>query len=69
MNEIDPVEYGKLLQAVGQLERDVKDLKNDVRELLELANQSRGGLWTGMAVAATFGSALTWFMQHFVFNK
>lgn len=56
---IDPVEYGKLIQAVEELEHKVSALEGDIKELLKLANQSKGGLWMGMSIAAALGSILT----------
>jgi ABC-type uncharacterized transport system permease subunit len=41
-------------------------LQNDVRELLELANRSKGGLWLGMSIAALAGSVVSWLIGYFV---
>lgn len=64
MSGIDPVEYGKLISKVDHLEAELTSLRGDVKALLELANQSRGGLWVGMSLAATFGGVVTWVTQH-----
>lgn len=56
---IDPVEYGKLLHAVEELEHKVSAMESDIKELLQLANQSKGGFWVGMTIAAAIGSVLT----------
>lgn len=56
---IDPVEYGKLLHAVEELEHKVSAMDRDIKELLQLANQSKGGFWMGMMIAAAFGSIAT----------
>ena len=53
--EIDPVRYGVLWQKVQDMDKKVDRLESDIRQLLELANRGKGGLWFGMAVA----SALT----------
>ena len=47
---IDPVQYGVLLQKVNTMEKEVSELRRDMHQLLELANKSRGGLWAGMAI-------------------
>jgi hypothetical protein len=39
-------------------------MDKDIKQLLALANQSKGGFWMGMAVASLFGSVVTWFVQH-----
>jgi len=62
--EIDPVRYGVLWQKVQDMDRKVDRMESDVRQLLELANRSKGGLWFGMAVA----SAVTG-LAGFLFGK
>ena len=56
MSEFDPVKFGLLMGQVKTLEAQVTDLQADVKQLLALANKSRGGLWMGMTLAAVFGS-------------
>jgi Mg2+ and Co2+ transporter CorA len=58
-NQIDPYKYGKLVATVESLEKKVDKLEAGMEELLQLANQSRGGLWAGMAVVATVSSVIT----------
>lgn len=65
MNTIDPVEYGKLIHAVEQLEVKVSSMDSDIKELLALANKSKGGLWFGMSVASFFGGLITFVASHF----
>lgn len=62
---IDPVEYGKLIKAVQELENKVGDMEADIKELLKLANQSRGGFWVGMSIAAALGSTATLLLKLF----
>ena len=52
MNDLDPREFGRLEAEVQSLRAQMTLLQNDVRELLELANKSKGGLWLGMSIAA-----------------
>lgn len=63
--EINPVEYGKLVHAVEALELKVNSMDADIKELLKLANQSKGGLWVGMSIAAALGSLATMLMKAF----
>jgi len=56
--DIDPIQYGQLISKVEFLEREVSDMRTDVKKLLELANQSKGGLWMGMALASLAGAVL-----------
>lgn len=59
MSEIDPVEYGKLISTVDTLNRKVDSMEVDIKKLLALANQSKGGFWMGMTIASVFGGVLT----------
>lgn len=56
---IDPVEYGKLISTVDNLTKKVDSMDADIKTLLELANQSKGGFWMGMTIASIFGGILT----------
>jgi hypothetical protein len=65
MNDINPVSYGKLIGKVESLENKVASLEKDIKELLELANRSKGGLWTGMVIASSVGGFIGYFMHLF----
>ena len=62
MSDIDARDFGKLEAQVEALEKEVHALRTDVRALLELANQSKGGLWVGMGIASVLGGIVTFFM-------
>ena len=64
MSDIDPREFGRLEAEVQSLRTQVSALQSDVRELLELANRSKGGLWLGMSIAAALGSVVSWVATH-----
>lgn len=64
MSDIDPVEFGRLTAEVESLRNRVGELSADVKQLLELANKSRGGFWVGMAIASSVSSAVTWVASH-----
>jgi len=64
VTDIDPREFGKLEAEVQSLRTQVSALQSDVRELLELANRSKGGLWLGMSIAAALGSVVSWAATH-----
>lgn len=68
MNDFDPVQYGRLLYAVEQLEARVSDMESDIKKLLELANKSKGGFWVGMTIASFIGGVITFIADH-VFGK
>jgi hypothetical protein len=65
MTDIDPVKFGLLIGQVKTLETQVESLQADVKELLELANKSKGGFWMGMTIASIFGGVVSWVVSHF----
>lgn len=64
MSEINPVEFGRLSAQVQALENRVEELSADVKQLLELANRSKGGFWMGMTIASTAGAVVSWVASH-----
>ena len=66
MENIDHVEYGKLIAKVDALEAKIVGMDSDIKQLLALANQSKGGFWMGMTIASMLGGFVTWFAQHWV---
>jgi hypothetical protein len=52
MGDIDPIQYGQLIAKVDTLENQVTSMQADVKQLLEMANKSKGGFWVGMAIAS-----------------
>jgi hypothetical protein len=61
MSDIDARDFGKLEAQVEALQKEVHSLANDVKLLLELVNQSKGGFWMGMAVVSTLSGILSFF--------
>lgn len=64
MESIDPIEYGKLIAKVEILTTKVESMDGDIKQLLELANKSKGGFWMGMTIAAGVGSVVSWVVSH-----
>jgi hypothetical protein len=63
--EIDPVKYGVLWERVQNMDKKMDKMEQQISELLELANKSKGGLWAGMAIASAVGGVVTWVAGHF----
>jgi uncharacterized protein with PhoU and TrkA domain len=68
MNEINPIEYGKLVQSVDSLERKVDALEVDIKKLVAMAERSKGSLWALMGVASVAGAFIS-YMTELVFKK
>ena len=64
MGNIDPVEYGRLTAQVDNLTCKVESMETDIKELLALANKSKGGFWMGMTIASLVGGLLTWLLTY-----
>ena len=62
---IDPVQYGILLQKVNTMEQEVSQLRADMHQLLELANKGRGGFWAGMTFVSVVSSLIGFIMAYF----
>jgi uncharacterized protein YlxW (UPF0749 family) len=59
MSEVDARDFGKLEAQVESLQKEVHTLSMDVKQLLELANKSKGGFWMGMTIASAVGGFIT----------
>jgi uncharacterized protein with PhoU and TrkA domain len=68
MAEIDPIEYGKLVNSVENLERKVDSLEVDIKKLVAMAERSKGSLWALMGVASVAGALIS-YMTEVVFRK
>jgi len=66
--ELDPIKVGVMWQKVEVMEAEVAELRKDVKELLALANKSRGGFWMGMTIASGVGGLITYITSHWM-NK
>lgn len=62
--DMDQLQFGKLQAEVEQLKLDMNTLKYDVKELLALANKSKGGFWMGMTIASGIGGFVSWIASH-----
>lgn len=67
--DMDQLQFGKLQAEVEQLKADMSTLKSDVKELLALANKSKGGFWMGMTIASGIGGFVSWIVSHSSFFK
>ena len=66
MSDIDPIAYGVLTAKVEAREKKIDKLEQSIEQLLALANQSKGGLWIGMAIISAISSAMGFLSHYFV---
>ena len=63
MSEISERDFGRLEAEVRALKDELDGVKADVKELLALANKSKGGFWMGMTIASIVGGCVTFFVD------
>jgi hypothetical protein len=66
MTNINPIEFGKMKEQIEHLQKGQDELNKDMKEMLALANQGRGGFWMGMAIASFIGSIFTIFFRNWL---
>jgi len=59
MPDINPQEFGRMKEQIEHLQKSQDELSRDMKEMLALANQGKGGFWAGMAIAAFISSLVT----------
>ena len=63
--EIDPVKYGVLWQKVQDINKKMDKMEIQMEKLLDMASQSKGALWVGIAVwSAAIGLLGFFFGKH-----
>jgi uncharacterized protein with PhoU and TrkA domain len=65
MADIDPIEYGKLVNSVENLERKVDAMEVDIKHLVAMAERSKGSLWALMGVASVAGAFISYITELF----
>ena len=64
--KFDMFKFGQLVNQVETLQNKVDAMDRDIKELLELANKSRGGFWMGMTIASGVGGFITFLTNHWM---
>jgi len=59
MNEIDPIQFGKLTAQVEQLEKSVDKMAIQIETLMGLVNQGRGVFWVAIILGGSISSVTT----------
>ena len=60
LEKFDMFKFGQLVNQVENLQSQVNSMDKDIKELLELANKSKGGFWMGMTIASFVGGIVTY---------
>lgn len=59
MNDVSPKEFGALEADVRNLMNEIHLLRQDMKVMKEVIDQTKGGIWVVMAMAGTVGGAIT----------
>lgn len=65
LEKFDMFKFGGLVNQVEHLQNKVDAMDRDIKTLLAMANQSKGGLWAGMAIASFMGGLVTYLTSWF----
>ena len=68
MSDIDPVKIGVMWQKVEAMEKEVAEMRSDIKEFLAMANKGRGGFWVGMMVVSGL-SSIVGYITHLFASK
>ena len=68
LEKFDMFKFGGLVNQVENLQHKVDSMDKDIKELLELANRSKGGFWMGMTIASIIGGVIT-YISSWLFHK
>jgi hypothetical protein len=66
--EFDPIKQGIMWAKVERMESEIAEIRKDMKELLELANKSKGGFWAGMVFVSAV-SGIVGFFTHHIWDK
>ena len=69
MIDIDPVKIGVMWQKVEAMEKEVAEMRHDIKTLLAMAERSKGSLWALMGVASVIGGFITILVDLFLNKK
>lgn len=64
MSNIDPIEFGRMQADVHMLKEQMTEVREDLKSLLELANQGQGGLWMFRSLYVAAGGLIAWLLPH-----
>ena len=65
MAEIDPITVGVMWHKVETMEKEISELRADVKTLLAMAERSKGSLWAGMMIVSALSSFVGFFSHYF----
>jgi len=69
MSDIDLMKMGVMWQKVEAMEKEMTEIRHDIKTLLAMAERSKGSLWALMGVASVVGGFITILVDVFLNKK
>lgn len=63
-NQIDPILFGRVLARLDKQDEEILALREDVKTLVNLANQGKGGLLMLTTIGTVVGTIIGWLGAH-----
>ena len=61
---IDPIEFGKVLARLQAQDQQIAEMREDIKHLVNMANQGKGGLLMLTTIGTIVGSVIGWIGSH-----
>lgn len=61
---IDPIEFGRVLSRLDAQDRQIAEMREDIKHLVNMANQGKGGLLMLTTIGTIVGSIVGWIGSH-----
>lgn len=59
MGDVNPIDFGRLVQSVEQLKAEMSELHTEVKQLRSLADRGKGAFWFAGLLWASLGVTIT----------
>lgn len=61
---LDPVEFGRMMGRLDAQDKQIAELRLDVKHLVDMANQGKGGLLMLTTIGSIVGAIVGWVASH-----
>lgn len=61
-DRVSAMEFGKVLERLNQQDRQIAEMRSDIRDLLALANRGKGSIAMMISLGAVISTIIGWFI-------
>lgn len=61
-DRVSAMEFGKVLERLNQQDRQIAEMRSDIRDLLALANRGKGSIAMMISLGAIISTIIGWFI-------